>query len=217
MTRLAARYRTGNLFVAGDAAHLYLPAGGQGMNVGVQDAMNLDWKLAAVLSGKSPDALLDTYEAERRPVGALLARNTQAQGALMTAFNPGHLALRAEMSDLLRIPAVNRRLAGVLSGFDLCYSSSELFGDALGVGERAADHALTLTNEASTSLYRLLAHSKWLHLSHKNGTRGPLPSWLNPQCACCVDAQHAEPNRPDCDVAARLVRPDGYSAGHNRS
>ncbi|HXH45394.1 MAG TPA: FAD-dependent oxidoreductase [Bradyrhizobium sp.] len=212
-TRLAARYRVGNLFVAGDAAHLHLPAGGQGMNVGLQDAMNLGWKLAAVLNGEAPDSLLDTYEAERHPVGAQLARNTQAQGALMTGFDSGHLALRAEMSDLLRTPAVNRQLAGILSGFDLRYPSGDVFQDAPGVGERVADRDLILADGTSASLYALLSPGKWLHLSYEHSTRVALPKWLHPSSVCFVDARHAEPGAPDCHAGAELVRPDGYSAG----
>lgn len=209
-TRLAARYRHGNLFLAGDAAHLHLPAGGQGMNVGVQDAMNLGWKLAAVLKNEAPDALLDSYEAERRPVGARLAHNTEAQGALMTHFDPAHLALRAEMSELLKIPEVNRRLAGALSGFDVCYPSSGLFGDGTGSGERVPDCPLTLTNGTSTTIHALLTTGQWLHLSFRNDARATLPDWLSPDMVRFVNAStHATA----CgNQAAILIRPDGYQA-----
>ncbi|WP_062769610.1 FAD-dependent oxidoreductase [Sphingopyxis terrae] len=213
-TRLAARYREGNLFLAGDAAHLHLPAGGQGMNVGLQDAMNLGWKLAAVLNGVAPDALLDSYQKERRPVGAQLARNTLAQGAVMTGFDLAHLALRAEMSELLELPEVNRRLAGVLSGFDLRYLGGDLFGDALGVGERVADRALRFADGTYTSIYRLLSRGKWLHLSCQSGMRMPLPEWLHPQAVDFVSASFAGLEVRDDSVAACLIRPDGYNAGH---
>lgn len=211
-TRLAARYREGNLFLAGDAAHLHLPAGGQGMNVGLQDAMNLGWKLAAVLKGEAPDALLDSYEIERRPIGAQLARNTEAQGALMTRFDPAHLALRAEMSELLKMPEVNRRLAGVLSGFDLRYPAGGLFGNRMGSGERVPDHPVTLADGTSTTIHSLLADGRWLHLSSGNGTRITLPDWLSADSVRFVEASSGIPGA-DAPTAL-LARPDGYSAGH---
>jgi len=132
------------------------------MNVGLQDAMNLGWKLAAVLKGEAPDILLDNYEAERRPIGAQLARNTQAQGALMTRFDPAHLALRSEMSEQLKRPEVNRRLAGVLSGFDLRCPAGGLFGDEGEAGERVPDRPLTLPDGKSTTLHSLMADGRWL-------------------------------------------------------
>ena len=82
MARQAAAYRNGRVLLAGDAAHVHSPAGGQGLNIGVQDAVNLGWKLAQVVKGTSPDSLLDTYHAERHPVGARVLRNTMAQVAL---------------------------------------------------------------------------------------------------------------------------------------
>jgi len=211
-TRLAARYREGNLFLAGDAAHLHLPAGGQGMNVGLQDAMNLGWKLAAVLKGEAPDILLDSYEAERRPIGAQLAHNTEAQGALMTHFDPAHLALRAEMSDLLKMPEVNRGLAGVLSGFDLRYPPGGIFGYNTEIGERVPDRPLTLADGTSTTIHSFLADGRWLHLSFGNGARITLPDWLSSGnvrfVAASVDASDTD------GQAALLIRPDGYNAGH---
>lgn len=212
-TRLAASYRKGNLFLAGDAAHLHLPAGGQGMNVGLQDAMNLGWKLAAVLKGEAPDALLDSYEAERRPVGAQLARNTQAQGALMTRFDVANLALRAEISELLKVPEVNRQMAGVLSGFDLHYPAGGLFGNGPGVGQRVPDRALTLADGTSTSLHSLLRQGKWLHLSCDAGAKVALPAWLDADSVSFVNARSVEGDALNRYPAARLIRPDGYLAG----
>lgn len=211
-TRLAARYREGMLFLAGDAAHLHLPAGGQGMNVGLQDAMNLGWKLAAVLNGTAPDMLLDTYEAERRPIGAQLARNTQAQGALMTRFDPANLALRAEVSDLLTMPEVNRRLAGVLSGFDLRYPRYRLFGNAPESGERVADREVTATDGTAASIYGLLSQGNWLHLSCDSSVRITLPEWLPADTVRFVAARDAKPEASDHQAEAMLIRPDGYIA-----
>ncbi|WP_265975033.1 FAD-dependent monooxygenase [Brucella intermedia] len=211
-TRLATSYRKGRLFLAGDAAHLHLPAGGQGMNVGLQDAMNLGWKLAAVLNGTAPETLLDSYEAERRPVGAQLARNTQAQGALMTNFDPAHLALRSELSELLKLPEVNRHLAGVLSGFDLSYPNNGLFGDAPGGGQRAADHDVVLANGALTSVYDLLSDGNWLHLSRKSALRVTLPEWLSANAVRFVDAHDINLEASCHRASAMLIRPDGYIA-----
>jgi len=211
-TRLAARYREGRLFLAGDAAHLHFPAGGQGMNVGLQDAMNLGWKLAAVLNDRAPPSLLDSYEAERRPVGAQLARNTEAQGALMTRFDAGHLALRAEMSDLLKVPEINRRLAGVLSGFDLRYPSGGLFGDRPGAGERVADRNIVLPDETTTRIYALLAGGTWLHLSFGGSARIALPGWLQAGAVRYVTTRTPKSQAFHEQTHAVLIRPDGYVA-----
>jgi 2-polyprenyl-6-methoxyphenol hydroxylase-like FAD-dependent oxidoreductase len=203
--RLAARYRHGNVFVVGDAAHIHAPMGGQGMNVGLQDAMNLGWKLAAVLKGEAPDALLDSYEAERRPVGEQLARNTAGQVALATGFDPAHLALRAEMSDLIAQPEVNRRLAGALTGFDLRYGP----GTLLGGGERVLDRALVLEDGRTTGLHDLLADGRWLHLSPDRQTRRELPAWIAPTAVRFETARPTEGE--ETQRSALLVRPDGYS------
>jgi 2-polyprenyl-6-methoxyphenol hydroxylase-like FAD-dependent oxidoreductase len=207
-TRLAARYRQGNILVVGDAAHVHAPMGGQGMNVGMQDAMNLGWKLAAVLKGEAPDLLLDSYDAERRPVGQQLARNTEGQVALATGFDPAHLALRAEMSDLLTHSDVNRRLAGTLSGFDLRYAP----GPLLGGDERVADVELVLEDGRATRLHDLLTDGRWLHLSLGQPARTELPAWLAPSGVRSETARPAdgeEKRRPK--PATFLVRPDGYS------
>ena len=103
-TRLADRYRKGRIFLAGDAAHIHLPAGGQGMNTGMQDAMNLGWKLAGALRGRAPEGLLDTYEAERRPIGQRLIDNTRAQEAILSAAGPRGIALQGLMNKLLATP-----------------------------------------------------------------------------------------------------------------
>jgi 2-polyprenyl-6-methoxyphenol hydroxylase-like FAD-dependent oxidoreductase len=106
-TRLADSYRSGRIFLAGDATHIHLPAAGQGMNVGLQDAFNRGWKLAAVIKGEADETLLDSYEAERRPIGKQLHDNTLTQNVLMTAFGPGGLGLRKLVSDCMAFPGVN--------------------------------------------------------------------------------------------------------------
>jgi 3-(3-hydroxy-phenyl)propionate hydroxylase len=120
MTRQAASYRERRVLLAGDAAHVHSPAGGQGLNIGVQDAVNLGWKLAQVVSGASPESLLDTYQAERHPIGARVLKSTMAA----TALNRGDertKALHETMSDLLSMDEPRKRYAGMMSGLDIHY------------------------------------------------------------------------------------------------
>src|SRR5690606_12184627 len=108
-TRLADRYRVGRVLLAGDAAHVHPPVGGQGLNLGVQDAFNLGWKLAGEVAGWAPDGLLDSYQAERRPVAADVLDNTRAQMELMST-EPGARAVRRLVSELMDFGEVNRYL-----------------------------------------------------------------------------------------------------------
>ncbi len=135
MTRQAASYRSGRVLLAGDAAHVHPPHGGQGLNTGVQDAVNLGWKLAQVINRGSPDSLLDTYHAERHPVAARVLHNTMAQVALSGA-DERHQALRDTMAELLGMDEPRRRFAGMLSGLDIHYDLGE--GHPL-VGRRMPD------------------------------------------------------------------------------
>ena len=135
MTRQAASYRSGRVLLAGDAAHVHPPHGGQGLNTGVQDAVNLGWKLAQVINRGSPDSLLDTYHAERHPVAARVLHNTMAQVALSGA-DERHQALRDTMAELLGMAEPRRRFAGMLSGLDIHYDLGE--GHPL-VGRRMPD------------------------------------------------------------------------------
>jgi 2-polyprenyl-6-methoxyphenol hydroxylase-like FAD-dependent oxidoreductase len=123
-TRQAAAYRKGRVLLAGDAAHVHAPDGGQGLNTGVQDAVNLGWKLAQVVKGTSPESLLDTYHAERHPVAARVLRNTMASVALR---RPDHRidALRDTVSDLLGMDEPRRRFAAMMSGLDIHYDLGE--------------------------------------------------------------------------------------------
>src|SRR5581483_4029843 len=117
MTRQAASYRERRVLLAGDAAHVHPPVGGHGLNIGVQDAVNLGWKLARVVHRTSPETLLDSYQAERHPVGARVLRNTMAQ----TALNRGDArseALRETLTELLRMDGPRKRYAGMISGLD---------------------------------------------------------------------------------------------------
>lgn len=139
MARQAASYRAGRVLLAGDAAHVHYPAGGQGLNIGVQDAVNLGWKLAQVVKGISPDTLLDTYHAERHPVAATVLQSTMAQVALLRTDDRTD-ALRHIMSELLGMDEPRKRIAGMMSGLDLRY---DLGGEHPLVGRRMPDLDLT--------------------------------------------------------------------------
>ncbi|HWC46633.1 MAG TPA: FAD-dependent monooxygenase [Casimicrobiaceae bacterium] len=120
MTRQAAAYRRGRVLLAGDAAHVHSPIGGQGLSTGVQDAVNLGWKLAQVTKGTSPDSLLDTYHAERHPVGARVLKATMAQVALHRE-DARTLAARDIVADLLKMEEPRKHIAGMMSGLDIRY------------------------------------------------------------------------------------------------
>ncbi|MFC5749306.1 FAD-dependent monooxygenase [Actinomadura rugatobispora] len=118
--RLVAQYRRGRVLLAGDAAHVHLPAGGQGMNTGIQDAVNLGWKLAAVVRGRAPETLLDTYHDERHEVGRALLSNTRAQSTVLLGGEEAE-PLRDVLGDLLASTDAQRMLAARVSGLDITY------------------------------------------------------------------------------------------------
>ncbi|HUQ59228.1 FAD-dependent monooxygenase [Lentzea sp.] len=123
-TRLAERYRTGRVLLAGDAAHIHPPAGGQGLNLGVQDAVNLGWKLAAQVHGRAPETLLDTYHSERHPVAAGVLENTRAQVHLMSG-EPGARAVLKLFTELMDLNEVNRFLIEKITALDVRYDLGE--------------------------------------------------------------------------------------------
>jgi 2-polyprenyl-6-methoxyphenol hydroxylase-like FAD-dependent oxidoreductase len=151
MTRQAASYRKGHVLLAGDAAHLHYPVGGQGLNIGVQDAVNLGWKLAQVVKGTSSESLLDTYHAERHPVAARVLRNTMAGTALIRSDERMD-ALRDTMSELLSMDEPRRQVAAMISGLDIHYDLGE--GHPL-LGRRMPDLDLDTTN-GSLRVFTLL-------------------------------------------------------------
>ncbi len=151
MTRQAASYRKGHVLLAGDAAHLHYPVGGQGLNIGVQDAVNLGWKLAQVVKGTSSESLLDTYHAERHPVAARVLRNTMAGTALIRSDERMD-ALRDTMSELLSMDEPRRHVAAMISGLDIHYDLGE--GHPL-LGRRMPDLDLDTTN-GSLRVFTLL-------------------------------------------------------------
>ncbi|MFI8219709.1 FAD-dependent monooxygenase [Streptomyces sp. NPDC085932] len=203
-TRLATRYRQGRVLLAGDAAHQHFPAGGVGMNVGIQDAANLGWKLAATLNGRAPETLLDTYHAERHPVGADLTETSRAQVALMTAFTPEGLSLRGLLARLITTsPDLNDRLAAQVSSLAVHYPPDDPHAHPL-VGTRAPDLAL-----GGTSLFALLRVDRHLLLDFTPG--GRLGALARPG----LYARTCTPDRSPKDwagVRAALVRPDGHLA-----
>jgi 2-polyprenyl-6-methoxyphenol hydroxylase-like FAD-dependent oxidoreductase len=142
MARQAAAYREGRVLLAGDAAHVHSPVGGQGLNTGVQDAVNLGWKLAQVVHRTAPESLLDTYHAERHPVAARVLRNTMAQTALMRADDRIE-ALGDTISELLSMDEPRKRFAAMMSGLDIHYDLGE--GHPL-LGRRMPDLALVTAN-----------------------------------------------------------------------
>jgi 2-polyprenyl-6-methoxyphenol hydroxylase-like FAD-dependent oxidoreductase len=123
-TRLAERYRVGRVLLAGDAAHIHPPVGGQGLNLGVQDAVNLGWKLAAQIRGWAPETLLDTYQAERRPVAADVLDNTRAQLELLSP-DPGPQAVRRLLTELMDFDQVNRHLIEKITAIAIRYDFGE--------------------------------------------------------------------------------------------
>lgn len=140
--RQAAAYRKGRVLIAGDAAHAHPPDGGQGLQTGVQDAVNLGWKLAQVVKGASPDSLLDTYHAERHPIGARVLRNTMAS-IVLRREDDRTKALRDIIAELLGMDEPRRRFAAMMSGLDIHYDLAE--GHPL-LGRRMPDLDLVTEN-----------------------------------------------------------------------
>ena len=191
--RQARHYRQGRVFLAGDAAHVHSPLGGQGMNTGIGDAMNLGWKLAAAVRGSAPPWLLDTYEAERHPVGAGVLRLTDAFNQLVLGRSAIRRALRGyAIATILRIPRSRRLIAERLSGIGIAYPRTR--DDDWMVGRRMPDIECD-----GRRLYELLRDGKFVLV-----TAAPV-DLDRPDIVHTVDAH---PELPD----AMLVRPDGYVA-----
>ena len=210
MTRQAASYREGRVLLAGDAAHVHGPQGGQGLNTGVQDAVNLGWKLAQVVSGTSPASLLDTYQAERHPVGARVLQNTMAQVALLR-IDERSQALRGAMLELLSMDEPRIRTAAMISGLDIHYDLGE--GHPL-LGRRMPDLDLQ-TSEGPTRVFALLrgARPVLLNLGEPGGfDLGPWEDRVRRVDATC-DGEWALPVLGEVvPPAAVLIRPDGHVA-----
>ena len=210
MTRQAASYREGRVLLAGDAAHVHYPVGGQGLNVGVQDAVNLGWKLAQVVRGTSPESLLDTFQAERQPVAARVLQNTMAQTAL-TRSDARIDALREAMSELLSMDEPRKLFAGMGSGLDIHYDLGE--GHPL-LGRRMPDLDL-VTSGGAVRVFTLLHDARPVLLNFGEGGDFNIAPWADR--VQLVDADYAGPwELPVLGTVpappAVLIRPDGHVA-----
>ncbi|WP_328513650.1 FAD-dependent monooxygenase [Streptomyces mirabilis] len=206
-TRQVTEYRRGRVLLVGDAAHIHLPAGGQGLSTGVQDAVNLGWKLAATVQGRAPEGLLDTYHDERHAVGARLLMNTKAQGTVFLG-GPESQPLRDLFAELIGLDSVKRHLAGVVSHLDVRYDLGDT-GDSL-VGRRLPPRALsTATGEVRTPELLHAAQGVLLDLADDSVLREAAARWKDR-----VTVVTGTPRDPAAfgGAAAVLVRPDGYVA-----
>ncbi|KUO09583.1 FAD-dependent monooxygenase [Streptomyces sp. DSM 15324] len=211
--RQAERYREGRVLLAGDAAHIHFPAGGQGLNLGVQDAVNLGWKLASVVRGRAPETLLHSYHAERYPVAERVLHNTRAQTAL-TRPGPQTDALRDVLRSLIAYDDVNRHLGGMITALDLRYPMGD---DHPLTGRRVPDVDLR-TGDGRRRVFDLLRTARPVLLD----LRGDLElaatagSWADR--VDLVEARSAADHWPVWPVdetpapAALLIRPDGHVA-----
>ena len=210
MARQASSYRHGRVLLAGDAAHVHPPQGGQGLNTGVQDAVNLGWKLAQVVDRTSPESLLDTYHAERHPVGARVLRHTMAQVAL-TSPDDRHQALRDDMTELLSMDEPRRRMAGMLSGLDIHYDLGE--GHPL-LGRRMPDLDL-VTADGAVRVFTLLHHAQPVLLNLGRPWACDTSPWADRvlEIAAEYGGNWELPVIGHVPApAAVLIRPDGYVA-----
>ncbi|ROQ66586.1 bifunctional hydroxylase/dehydrase [Streptomyces sp. 840.1] len=209
-TRQAAAYRRGRVLLAGDAAHIHLPAGGQGMSTGILDAVNLGWKLAATGRGTAPRTLLDTYHDERHAVGARLLVNTRAQG---TVFLGGRESdpLRALFAELIEYDDVKRHLAGAVSGLDTRYA---IDGSHPLLGRRVAPRVL-VGPEGETSTTRLLhpARGVLLDLGDDPAVRAAAGPWRDRVTVTTATPKPLDGQDDELrGLHALLIRPDGHAA-----
>ncbi|MYQ99306.1 rifampin monooxygenase [Streptomyces sp. SID6139] len=193
-TRQAARYRVGRVLLAGDAAHVHPPMGGQGLNLGVQDAFNLGWKLAAEIDGWAPQGLLDTYERERHPVAADVLDNTRAQMELVS-LEPGARAVRRLLSELMDFEEVNRCLTEKIIATGIRYD--------LGTGHELLGRRLPDMPLKQGRLYELLHRGRGLLLD-RTGTLS-VTGWAD-------RIDHVVDGSDQLDAPAVLLRPDGHVA-----
>ncbi|MFI7246286.1 rifampin monooxygenase [Streptomyces qinglanensis] len=194
-TRQAEHYRSGRVLLAGDAAHIHPPTGGQGLNLGVQDAFNLGWKLAAEVNGWAPEGLLDSYHAERHPVAAEVLVNARAQMELLST-GPGPLAVRQLLSELMDFEEVHRYLNEKITAIGVRYDFGEE-GHTL-LGKRLRDVELKRGR-----LYSLLHGGRGLLLDQTG--RLSVEGWAD-------RIDHVVDVAEDLDAPAVLLRPDGHVA-----
>jgi 2-polyprenyl-6-methoxyphenol hydroxylase-like FAD-dependent oxidoreductase len=210
MTRQAVAYRAGRVLLAGDSAHVHYPAGGQGLSLGVQDAVNLGWKLAQVVNGTSPEGLLNTYHDERHPVAARALQHTMAQGVLQRP-DERIKALVDMVSELAIMEEPRKRLAGIISGLDIHYDLGE--GHPL-LGRRMPDLDL-VTADGPLRVFTLLHDAKPVLLNLGEPGSFAITPWA--ERVQSIDAQYVGPwELPVLGAVtaptAVLIRPDGYVA-----
>ncbi|WP_329136821.1 FAD-dependent monooxygenase [Streptomyces sp. NBC_01476] len=204
-SRQAGSYRKGRVFLAGDAAHIHLPIGAQGISAGVGDVVNLGWKLAAEVKGYAPEGLLDSYQAERHPVGAGIVANTLVQRSLYLG-GPEMQAQRDVFGDLMKLGEVQKYLVGAVTGLDIVYGTAAA-GHPL-LGRRLPEQEL-IVSDTKTTTYELLSPGRPLVLDlHDNAElRKTAAAWGDR-----VDTVTATRHDPAAPAASLLVRPDGYVA-----
>jgi 3-(3-hydroxy-phenyl)propionate hydroxylase len=210
MTRQAAAYRDRRVLLAGDAAHVHPPVGGQGLNIGVQDAVNLGWKLAQVVKRISPESLLDTYHTERHPIAARVLRNTMAQVALRRA-DDRTTALGDTISEFLSMDEPRKRLTAEMSGLGVHYDLGE--GHPL-LGRRMPDLDL-VTASGPVRVFTLLHDARSVLLNFGEPGGFDITPWADR--VQLIDAKSSGPwELPALGAVtaptAVLVRPDGYVA-----
>jgi 2-polyprenyl-6-methoxyphenol hydroxylase-like FAD-dependent oxidoreductase len=211
MTRQAATYRKGRVLLAGDAAHVHSPVGGQGLNTGVQDAVNLGWKLAQVVKRTSPESLLDTYHAERHPIGARVLKNSMAQVALTHRMDERTDALRDIVSELLSMDEPRKRFAAMMSGLGIRYDLGE--GHPL-LGRRMPDLDLVTAN-GPLRVFTLLHDARPVLVNFGEPGAVAITPWRDR--VQIVDAKYSGTwELPALGAVAApttvLIRPDGYVA-----
>ncbi|RDI50887.1 FAD-dependent monooxygenase [Nocardia mexicana] len=201
-TRLAERYREGAVFLLGDAAHVHSAMGGPGLNLGLQDAINLGWKLAAEVQGRAPAGLLDTYQSERYPVAERVMMHSLSQTALM-APGPEVTALRQLFGELLHIPEVTAHIANLLAGSDVRYD----IGDDHPLAGRLVPDFTVTVDERRMPVAELLRTARPVLLD-LTGTFGEAAQgWDDRVDVVTITATDAE-----ASATALLIRPDGYVA-----
>jgi bifunctional hydroxylase/dehydrase len=209
-TRQVTEYRRGRVFLAGDSAHIHLPAGGQGMNTGIQDAVNLGWKLGAVVKGRAPAGLLDTYHEERHPVGKRLLMNTQAQGLLFLS-GPEVQPLRDVMRELIGYDEVSKHLAAMVSGLEIHYDVGG--GTHPLLGRRMPNLALDGDARIGGSTEALRGgRGVLLDLADNPALRRRAAGWADRVDIVTAKPRGATPPSWPDGTAAVLVRPDGHVA-----
>jgi len=211
-TRQVTEYRRGRVLLAGDAAHVHLPAGGQGMNTSIQDSYNLGWKLALVLRGDAPESLLDTYHAERHEVGRRMLANTQAQAMLVLGGTEAQ-PMREVLSELIQYPEVARHLAAKVSGLDIRY---DVGGGAHPVLGLRMPHLPLTVGSRRTSSTELLRPGRGvlLDLADNAVLRGHAQGWRDrvDVVTATSTATAATGDSPLAGTTALLLRPDGHVA-----